>query len=390
MIGIDIAEIERIGKLYKKYGDRFLNRVFNKDEIKYLERKAFKSETIAGMYTAKEAIAKANETGIGKISFKDIKIYYKNGSPYGKLFNKNYKLSISHDGGFAICVSILNKRSDNIFNRRKADSHKGDYGKVGIFAGSRGMTGSAYLSSLAALRMGSGLVYNYVPENIFDIMSIKHTEVIVKSNVGLDLKLLNELDSIALGMGIGKSRESKKLLEEILNLEKNVIIDADGLNILSENKDLLKRRKPFTTVLTPHLMEFSRLTGLNIEDIKKNSKKISKEFSKKYKVVLLLKGNKTIVTYGDKFYINNSGNPGMATAGSGDVLSGIIASLLGRGKNIFEATCLGAYVHGLCGDLASKSLGQESMIASDIIKYMPDVTKNIDLGDMSIYNIYTH
>jgi holo-[acyl-carrier-protein] synthase len=376
MLGVDIVEVSRIENLYNKYRDKFLKIIFNQIEIEILKRKNYNINSMAGLFACKEAVSKANETGIGEISFKDIKIFYKQGSPYAKLFNDTYKLSISHDGGFAIAIAMKLKPKINKIKRNQ-NTHKGDYGRVGIFAGSKGMCGAAYLSTMAALRMGAGLVYNYVSEDIFDIMSIKYVEAIVKSYENLDYDLLNKLDSIAIGMGLSKSERSKKIINEILNLDKKIVIDADGLNILAENLDLLAKRKDFSTILTPHPVEFQRLSGLSLEEINSNKEEVCKEFSEKYKVILLLKGNKTLVTDSKRIYINSTGNAGMATAGSGDVLSGVIAALLARGLNVYDAACAGAYIHGKAGDIASRRIGEEYMLASDIIKSLGYATSNI-------------
>lgn len=376
MLGIDIVEISRIENIYNKFSDKFLKKIFNNIEIEILKKKNYNINSMAAMFACKEAVAKANETGIGDISFKDIKIFYKERSPYAKLFDQVYKLSISHDGGFAIAVAIKIKSSSHKF-KRDQNTHKGSYGRVAIFAGSKGMTGAAYLSTTAALRMGAGLVYNYVSEDIFDIMSIKYIEAIVKSYEDLDYEFLEKIDAVALGMGLAKSDLAKDLTEKILKLDKNVVVDADGLNILAENLDLLKDRKGFSTILTPHPAEFQRLTGLSISEIEANKEEICRNFAKENKVILLLKGNKTLVTDSKKTYINKTGNAGMATAGSGDVLSGIIAALIARGLDPYNAACVGAYIHGKAGDFASKKVGEEYMLARDIIKSLSSVTANI-------------
>lgn len=240
------------------------------------------------------------------------------------------------------------------------------------------MTGSAYLSTTAALRTGAGLVYNFVPEEIFDIMCIKYIEPIVQSSENMDYALVERLNSIALGMGMGKSDRSKKLFREVVRFPQNMVIDADGLNILSQEPELLLERKPYSTILTPHLAELSRLCKMSIGEIKENKEEMARDFSRKYKSVLLVKGNQTAVFCEDKLYINKVGNAGMATAGSGDVLSGIIAALLARGLSPYEAACAGAYIHGAAGDVAADIYGEESMIAGDIIKSLRHITKKFD------------
>lgn len=377
MLGIDIVHIERIKNIYDKFGDSFLYKIFDREEISYIKNKNYNIETISGLFAAKEALSKANGTGISTISFHDIKIKHKGSLPYGIIKNKVFDLSISHERDYAIAVSqyvydtddAVSDSSIKVLNRRSKNTHKGDYGKVAIVAGQKGMTGSAYLASNAALRTGSGLVYNIVPEDIMDIMSIKYIEVIAKSFKSYnELKSFTEkLDAVAIGPGIGLDSEKVNLLKNVMGIQKNMVIDADGLTILSKNMIFLKERNKFSTILTPHNAEFSRLSGYSIKETEDNRIEFAKEFAREYSCILLLKGNNTIVTDGNRVYINRSGNPGMATAGSGDVLTGIITSLLGRGIDTYEAACAGSYLHGRAGDRASKILGEEALIASDIV-----------------------
>ncbi len=388
MLGVDIVKINRIEKIYNKFGNKFLEKVFTDKEIIYIEKKNYSIETIAGLFAAKEALSKSMGTGISKLTFKNIEIFHdKNNAPYGKVYNKIFDLSISHEREYAIAVSnfreeIYNDDIDEFFKvlrRRSLNSHKGDFGKVSIIAGSKGMTGAGYLASNAALRSGSGLVYNIVPEDILDIMSIKYIEVIAKSFENIDslIVFLENMDSIAIGPGMGIGKKEEILLEEVLKLDKNIVIDADGITNLSRNLDLLKNRKEYSTILTPHSGEFSRLCGLSVNEIENNRINIAKEFAQKYSCILLLKGNKTIVTDGKRVYLNRSGNPGMATAGSGDVLTGMITSLLGRGVGTYKAACCGSYLHGRAGDLAGKAVGQEALVASDIINNIYKVIEEL-------------
>lgn len=262
-----------------------------------------------------------------------------------------------------------------ILQKRKDNSHKGTYGKVGIIAGSKGMTGSAFLASNASLKSGSGLVYNIVDSDIFDIMSIKYVEVIAKcfeNNEKLRI-FLNTLDSICIGPGIGTDNKNE-LLRMTVEVNKPLLIDADGLNILSKDINLLNKRSA-PTVLTPHLKEFSRLTNFDINYISNNKLSCVEEFVNNYDVVLVLKGHETIVASKNEIYINKTGNAGMATAGSGDVLSGIITSFLGRNISAFDSAKIGTFIHGLAGDFAAEKYSMESMIASDIINSLADVFK---------------
>ncbi|CAG7588892.1 ATP-dependent (S)-NAD(P)H-hydrate dehydratase [Peptoniphilus tyrrelliae] len=393
MIGIDIVEVNRIKKIMRDH-ENFLAKVFNEDEIKRIEKRKNPYERIAGMYAAKEAVAKAMTTGIGKISFHDIKIKYIENLPHAEVFNKKFYLSISHEKNYAVAVAklcedspekifdekiILDEELKAIWKNRDEDSHKGDFGKIAIVGGSLGMTGSSYLSSNAALKSGAGLVYNLVPREIFDIMSIKFIEPIAKSFDDLDEmeKFLGGMDAIAMGPGMGLGDYGRSVFGKIINTEKNLLIDADGLNILSQNLNLLEERKSFTTILTPHEGEFARLTGLSLEEIKNNRKRLAVEFAKKYKLILVLKGHNTIVTDGERVYINKTGNSGMATGGSGDVLTGIISAFM-KNYSLFDAARLGVYIHGLAGDIYASKNSKTSLRARDLIENLSTVFKNFE------------
>jgi NAD(P)H-hydrate epimerase len=276
---------------------------------------------------------------------------------------------------------------------RKKNTHKGSYGRVLVLAGSPGMTGAAYLCSKAALRSGSGIVTLGIPESLNPIMEVKltcvmtyplpETKASTLSNKGRKeiLKLCETHDVVALGPGLSQHPETRELILWLLkNIDRAMVIDADGLNALTNNVNVLHKIKQ-NVVLTPHPGEMSRLTGLrSAKDVQKERlntatqfvKSIQKKSGGKRKLVLVLKGDKTIVADYGRTYVNRTGNPGMATAGVGDVLTGIIVSLTGQGLDVFSASQLGVYIHGLAGDIAAKKKGELSMIASDIIDCLPD------------------
>ena len=278
-------------------------------------------------------------------------------------------------------------------NARKSNTHKGSYGRVLVLAGSPGLTGAAYLCSKAALRSGSGIVTLGVPESLNPIMEAKLTCVMTHplpetkastlSNKGKKkiMKLCESHDVVALGPGLSQQPETRELILWLIqNIDRNMVIDADGLNALSDKVNVLHKIKRHA-VLTPHPGEMSRLTGLgsakNVQKERLNTasqfiQSIQKKSNNEGKLTLVLKGDKTIVANSRKVYVNRTGNPGMATAGTGDVLTGIIASLIGQGYDVFDASQLGVYIHGLAGDIAAKKKGEHSMIASDIIEYLPD------------------
>lgn len=394
MLGIDIVEISRIKKLMDE-NENFLLKVFNEDEIERIKKRKEPYERAGGIFAAKEAVAKALGTGIGKISFHDIKIKYNEDSPYAEVFDMKFDLSISHERSYAVAVAkfdgenfmkknyeeeiILDEEIKSLWKDRDDFGHKGDFGKIAIIGGSMGMTGSSYLSSNAALKAGAGLVYNIVPREIFDIMSIKFIEPIAKTFDDLDEmeKFLEGIDAVAMGPGMGLGAYGQEVFKKIIKIEKNLLIDADGLNILSKNLILLKERKDFTTILTPHEGEFARLTGLSLEKIKNNRKTVAEEFAKKYKVILVLKGHDTIVTDGERTYTNRTGNSGMATGGSGDVLTGIISALM-KNYNLFDAARLGVYIHGLSGDVFARKNSKTSLRARDLIESLDNVFNLIE------------
>lgn len=393
MIGIDIVSIEKFAK--KINNEYFLKRAFTEKEIYYAFLKKDRIKTLAGMYAAKEAAIKAFNLNLGSILRGKIEINHINNKPELLIAGKKIlaEISISHDGLYAIGICFqeeniiqieIDKEIKKLMPNRKANSHKGDYGRIGFLGGSPGMAGSIYMSSMAALRAGGGLVYTLVPQSISQILQIKANEQIVKDipcqEFYYDDKILKnilstskDLDVLAIGPGMGKEESLNKLIAMILSsTEAQIIIDADGLNALSRDLSILNPKK--NIVLTPHIKEFSRLSGLSIKEINSDRVKISQDFARRNKLVLVLKSESTIVTDGDKTYINKIGNPGMATAGSGDVLTGIIASFLHR-LSPYDAAVLGVYLHSLAGDIARQKLGEDSLIATDIINNLSKAIK---------------
>ena len=269
---------------------------------------------------------------------------------------------------------------DSLLPKRKSNSHKGTYGRVGIISGSRGMTGAPYLSSQAALRIGAGLVYTIIPEYLETIMCIKLTEAIVKpildggkghfirkSSIEV-LEGIKNMDTIAIGPGIGLDEERIDFVSQIVKSCKvPMVIDADGINCIFHNPDILLDKENHI-IITPHPGEMARLLRSSTKEIQENREYYAKYAAEKYNIYVVLKGNNTIVTSPKgEVYINKTGNPGMATAGSGDVLTGMITGLLGQDFDIFNATKLGVYLHGKAGDLACESKGEYSVIATDIL-----------------------
>jgi NAD(P)H-hydrate epimerase len=256
-------------------------------------------------------------------------------------------------------------------------AHKGKLGRAVLIAGSKDFSGAAYISASAAVKTGAGLVTLCCPENIQQIMSIKLVEAMTAAIEGDRFKevLLNS-DAIAFGPGMGNNLDTLNKLKQVLSsTEAPLVIDADGLNVLENNLSLLKGHKQ-QLIFTPHLGEFSRLTGISIKDIEENRLETAKKFAKEHKLILLLKGYNTIVTDGEHTYINTTGNSAMANGGMGDCLTGIITSLLAQGYEPIKAAYLGAYIHGLTGDLLAKK--QSVVNASQVIEKLPYVIKNLE------------
>lgn len=273
---------------------------------------------------------------------------------------------------------------------RAKDAHKGDFGKVCIIAGSIGMSGAAALAGRAALRAGAGLVRVATPKSILPIVASiepSFTTIplaeddagrIAADAVNTILNLIPDNDCIAFGPGVGISQGVSSVLQRLLEQKGlRLIVDADGLNNLSKVNDWPDRTKA-DVVLTPHPGEMRRLWAeLFREPIPADRRKQAMQFANKTKAVVALKGAGTVVTDGVKIYINKTGNPGMATGGTGDVLTGIITALAGQGLNSFDAAVLGVYIHGLAGDLAVKKTGQVSLIATDIIESLGEAFKKL-------------
>jgi ADP-dependent NAD(P)H-hydrate dehydratase len=276
---------------------------------------------------------------------------------------------------------------------RKSDAHKGDFGRVCIIAGSVGMSGAAALAGRAALRAGAGLVRVAVPKSVLPIVaSIEpsfttiplaedNTGRISAKAINTILDAVNENDCLAFGPGIGVSGALGLVIETLIKQPQlRLVIDADGLNNLSTIKDWPGMVKA-NLIITPHPGEIKRLwKGLFREPLPDQRQQQAAQLAQRTKTVAALKGAGTVVTDGQKVYINKTGNPGMATAGSGDVLTGIITALIGQGLSNFDAAVMGVYIHGLAGDIAAEKIGQVSLIATDIIESLPAAFQKTDSG----------
>ena len=260
--------------------------------------------------------------------------------------------------------------------------HKGCYGKILLLCGSRGYTGAAYLAAMGALRSGAGLTFLGVPESIYAIEAVKLSEPVVFPLPDEDGKLsflavneilerLPRMDAVLMGCGLGQSRGTLAVVKAVLeNAKCPVVVDADGINVLAEHKDILRGRQA-VTILTPHEGEFLRFGGTLGEDRLASAA----YFAKQWNCHLVLKGHETCITDGKTHFINKTGNPGMAVGGSGDVLAGIITGLLGQGISPLEAAACGVWLHGAAGDLCAGELGQYGMLPTDMLKVLPRLLK---------------
>ena len=264
---------------------------------------------------------------------------------------------------------------------RGPNAHKGDFGRILLLCGSRGYTGAAALAAMGALRSGAGLVFLGVPESIYAIEAVKLTEPIVfplpeedgklsQAAVPEILQRLPNMDAVLIGPGLGQSGGTLEVTKAILeNAKCPAVVDADGINVLSAHMDILRKRHD-PTILTPHAGEFARLGGRGLDRLSE-----AKGFAKEYGCILLLKGHETVITNGEESYLNHTGNPGMAVGGSGDVLSGIIVSLLGQKIPPLKAATCGAWLHGAAGDICAKEIGQYGMLPTDMVEVLPRLMK---------------
>lgn len=288
-------------------------------------------------------------------------------------------------------VKVINKKL--VFGKlpqRPEDSNKGTFGRVLNVAGSANYSGAAYLSSVAALKIGAGylrlacpdviipVIASMTPEIIFEPLTSTKNGVIASDN---KIKDLFSYDVISIGCGISTDEETRDFLFSFLNelnARQKVVIDADGINILAGHKGEISLKN---IVITPHPKELSRLLNVSMEEIIDNREKYARITSQTFECITVLKGHKTIVTDGEKIFINSSGNSALAKAGSGDVLTGFISGLLAQKMLPIDAAVLGVFLHGLAGDIASEDFTKYSVFASDIIDYLPFAIKELIADD---------
>lgn len=284
----------------------------------------------------------------------------------------------------------IEKEILKIWPPRPKHAHKGDFGKIFILAGSTGYTGAAALTSFAALRAGAGLVTLGCPDKVYPILARQHPEVMVRpfpstpqgtlSEKGYSqiLQFLKTQDVGALGPGLGRHPSTQRLVRKLL-LQTSLpwVVDADGINAFQNHAEILKQCKS-EMILTPHPGEFVRVFKIKLPKTDEERKKAAQKAAVYSQKMIVLKGYKTVIASPDKkTAVNPTGNPGMATGGTGDVLTGIIAALLGQKMKTFDAARFGVYLHGLAGDIAAKKLGEVSLTAGDIIHFLPPAIQKV-------------
>ena len=260
--------------------------------------------------------------------------------------------------------------------------HKGSFGKILLLCGSRGFTGAAYLAAMGALRTGAGLTFLGVPESIYAIEAVKLNEPVVfplpdeggKLSTDSIPEIMNRLpnmDAVLIGPGLGQSEGVFRVVKAVLEQAQcPVVLDADGINVIAAHKDIVRGRTA-PTIVTPHDGEFTRLGGKIGTDRMASAKQLARDLG----CIVLLKGHETCITDGESSFLNRTGNPGMAVGGSGDVLAGIIVSLLGQHIAPLDAAAVGAWLHGAAGDLCASELGQYGMLPTDMLQKLPRLLK---------------
>lgn len=294
-------------------------------------------------------------------------------------------------------ILVERKLINKILPQRIENSHKGSYGKVAVICGSEEMPGASRLVSRGAYIAGAGLVRSYAGKSFAPYLKNDIPEVIVKTiheslfnTFPEDLykeigKEIEDHDVTVFGCGVGKNIDLENTVVDLVaNNKKILIIDGDGINLLKDNKKVFAKNQG-DIILTPHPKEFSRLTGVSIEEIVENKEKLAAEFSVEHRVFLLLKGKNTIITSpkGD-VYLDVQGNSALSKGGTGDVLSGFIAGFAAQGTGALQSMLISAYLHGKCGELASKDLTEYSVMASDLITYLPRAIISLQGGEVFV------
>ena len=403
-VGVDVAAIPRIVEAQKRFGDRFLQKFLTAREIDYCGGSA---ERWAGRWAAKEAIGKAMPTGVPRPRMRDVEILPSDdGRPHVRvapattLTGRDIDVSIAHDGHFAVAVAVIPEAEAILppgalpdgfrLPARPRDGHKGTFGTVVVLAGSQGFTGAAYLASMGAARSGAGIVRLLVAHSIYPILAEKCTEVIVgpvpeispgvvgHASLSGILRGFAGADAGVIGPGLGRDASTRRLIEDLVpRVAAPLVLDADALNLLSEHRTILPRLSP-QIVLTPHPAEFARLSGLETTAVQHDRRGIASRFAKVWNKVVVLKGADTVIAAPDgRVTLNPVATPALASGGTGDVLAGLIAGLMGQKLPPFEAAVTGVHLHSLAGLDLEASMGQAGVLASDLLPQLPRVMERL-------------
>jgi holo-[acyl-carrier-protein] synthase len=418
-VGVDVAAIPRIAEAQKRFGDRFLRKFLTDREIDYC---GGSPERWAGRWAAKEAIGKAMPSGVVRPRMVDVEILPSgDGRPHVRvapattLTGREVDVSIAHDGHFAVAVAVIpdletmpslgispsplagegrgggSELPDGFrLPARPRDGHKGTFGTTVVLAGSQGFTGAAYLASMGAARSGAGLVRLLVAQSIYPILAEKCTEVVVgpvpeispgvvgHASLSGILRGFAGADAGVIGPGLGRDASTRRLVEDLVpRVAAPLVLDADALNLLSEHRTILPRLSA-EIVLTPHPAEFARLSGLETAAVQQDRRGIASRFAKVWNKVVVLKGAGTVIAAPDgRVTLNPVATPALAAAGTGDVLAGLIAGLMGQKLPPFEAAVTGVHLHSLAGLDLEASLGQAGVLASDLLLQLPRVMERL-------------
>ncbi len=321
-------------------------------------------------------------------------------APATTLTGRDIDVSIAHDGHFAVAVAVIPEAEAILppgalpdgfrLPARPRDGHKGTFGTVVVLAGSQGFTGAAYLASMGAARSGAGIVRLLVAQSIYPILAEKCTEVIVGPVPEISPGVVGHAslsgiqrgfagaDAGVIGPGLGRDASTRRLIEDLVpRVAAPLVLDADALNLLSEHRTMLPRLSP-QIVLTPHPAEFARLSGLETPAVQQDRRGIASRFAKVWNKVVVLKGAGTVIAAPDgRVTLNAVATPALASGGTGDVLAGVIAGLMGQRLPPFEAAVTGVHLHSLAGMDLEASMGQAGVLASDLLPQLPRVMERL-------------
>jgi ADP-dependent NAD(P)H-hydrate dehydratase / NAD(P)H-hydrate epimerase len=401
--GIDVLAIERMDLAVRRSGPGFLARTFTAAELEYCDGRP---EKLAGRWAAKEAVIKCFDRTPICFPRRRIEVLpAETGAPTVRLLGgdrrgAHVQVSITHQAGIAIASAWLEMPdpADELLAapqavalpERPADGHKGTFGTVVVVAGSRGLTGAAYLSSVASVRAGAGRVRLLVAEGVYSILAVKCTEVMatplaedapgVLGAAALEeaVALLDSATAGVVGPGLGAAPATRDLVRDLVaRCRRPLVLDADALNALADRPDLLRGLGP-NHVLTPHPGEMARLTGRPAAEVQADRRRIAAEAAREWGAVVVLKGARTLVAAPDGRVSEDPHEvPALATGGTGDVLAGLIGGLMAQGSDPFQAAVTGVYVHGEAGRRLQARLGTAGLLASELLPELPVVMRDL-------------